>query len=137
MKTLISVTGTDASKAGVEWCAQHLSAEDDIVVVGSFAQAAEFMATLPAVVNALPPVTAESIEHTWCTPLARAGLRWRMVFAHDTQRVAVANAIEDEHPDLVVVGEPSHVTLDLLLHGELQHVLHQARCPVLLVPHPT
>lgn len=136
-KVVVGVDGSEASHAGVEWCALNLSRTTQVIAVSGLSEAGEFVINLPG-----PDAAADSgqiretFRQRWCEPLDRAGLPWDARFVHHSQPTALAHVVDDEQPDLVVIGKPDHVALDLMVHGKLQHALHHAHCPVLIVPAP-
>jgi nucleotide-binding universal stress UspA family protein len=135
MKTVVvSVDGSEAGRAAVRWCAANLAAQDRVVAVGGLGPVAEFVLEFPGFDVSTPAQLRDTFRRYWCAPLDAAGLRWEPSFIHERQGNALAEIIDHEHPDLVVIGKPEHLGVDLLLHGQTQHVLHHADCPVLLVP---
>jgi nucleotide-binding universal stress UspA family protein len=71
--------------------------------------------------------------------LVEAGVGASVKFARCTTTSgaahAIAEAAEEEHADLIVVGTRGHTALGGLLLGSVtQRLLHIARCPVLAVP---
>jgi nucleotide-binding universal stress UspA family protein len=131
---VVSVDGSDTSKAAVEWCADHLDKTTKVIAVSSLGSMGEFVNSLPGFDMASTESIRETFRSRWCAPLAEAGLDWTSVFAHQTQPAALADVIESEHPDLVVIGKPTHLTTDVILGGQLRHALHHAACPVVVVP---
>lgn len=133
---IVNVDGSPESQAAVAWCASHLGPDDKVVAVGALSEVGEFVLRLPG----FEPTEPESIERIfrdhWCAPLERAGLRWRPLFVHERRAAALGHAVAAERPGLVVMGQPQHAALDLSMGGPLRRVLHEAGCPVLLVPAP-
>jgi nucleotide-binding universal stress UspA family protein len=137
-KVVVSVDGSEASKAAVRWCADNLDSSSTVIAVAGLSEVAEFVIALPAFDAGWSPAQIrDTVRTIWCRPLEHAGLEWHPRFAHSTQAAAVSEAIDAEQPDLVVIGSPAHPELDMVLGGQLHHVLHHAMCPVLLVPPPS
>jgi nucleotide-binding universal stress UspA family protein len=134
-KVVVSVDGSEESRAAVAWCAEHLHHDDEVVAVGGLGELGEFVMNLPGFVRAASPDHIRQVfRDVWCAPFRSADLRWTPMFTHHTQARALGEAIDELRPDLVVLGKPPHLALDVLLRGRLQHVLHEASCPVVLVP---
>jgi nucleotide-binding universal stress UspA family protein len=134
-KIIVGVDGSAASRAGLEWCANHADRDDEVVAICGMSEAGEFVLSLPGFdQTASPQQIQERFRSIWCAPLERAGLTWRAEFVHHAHPSALAEAIDNEHPDLVVIGKPDHTAFDVLLRGKLQHALRHAHCPVLVVP---
>ena len=134
-KVVVGVDGSEASRAGVKWCALNLTPTTKVIAVTGMSETGEFVMSLPG------PDAAASVEQIrdvfrqkWCRPLDAAGLDWDARIVHHSQPTALAHVVDKEKPDLVVIGKPEHIALDLMVHGKLQHALHHARCPVLIVP---
>jgi len=137
MKTvLVSVDGSDASRAAVRWCADNVTPDDRILAVSGLGPVGEFVLEFPGFDSTSPRQLRETFRHRWCAPLDHAGLHWEPLFLNQRQGVALARIVQRESPDLVVLGKPEHLGVDLLLHGLVQHALHRAGCPVVLVPAP-
>ena len=131
MRTVIvSVDGTTESRAAVQWCALNLTSRDHVIAVGAVGAGGEFILELPGFDDVSPSEVRDAFRRRWCAPLDAAGLDWEAVFLHSQQGVAIADIIDGEQPDLVVVGKPQHLAVDLLLHGQLQHVLQIGRAHV-------
>ncbi|HEX4822012.1 MAG TPA: universal stress protein [Acidimicrobiales bacterium] len=134
-KVVVGVDGSEASRAGVKWCALNLTRTTRVIAVTGMSETGEFVMSLPGPdAAASTDQVRETFRQKWCAPLDAAGLEWEARFVHHSQPTAIAQVVDDEQPDLVVIGKPEHVALDLMVHGKLQHALHHAQCPVLIVP---
>lgn len=75
------------------------------------------------------------LEQEWCRPLARADVAHRSLVIDGEPVHALLSTAHDEAADLVVVGRRgAGGSPGLLIGSTSQQVVHQADCPVVVVP---
>jgi len=136
-KVVVSVDGSDASKAAVQWCAEHLPAGTIVVALCGLSLFSEFALSVPP----LPSDSENRIEDVflreWCAPLAAADIELRPRLVHEDDAKALLDTAAQEAPDALVIGKERHHTLgDFFSVSPLHRILHGMPCPLILVPGP-
>jgi nucleotide-binding universal stress UspA family protein len=136
-KVVVSVDGSDASKAAVQWCADHLPTGTVVVAICSLSLVSEFTLSVPP----LPSDSENRIEDVflreWCAPLAAADVELRPRLLHEDDAAAILDTARQEAPDALVIGKERHHTLgDFFSISPLHRILHTMPCPLILVPGP-
>ncbi len=74
----------------------------------------------------------------WCRPLAHAGVAHRSLMVEGPPVQALITAARDEAADLIVVGRRgAGGSPGLEIGSTSQQLVHQADCPVVVIPPPT
>jgi hypothetical protein len=135
-KVVLSLDGSNASHAAVQWCAQHLASATMVIAVCGISELGEFVIGIPPF--DLPSSEAgieECVQYEWTEPLRRAGLQCEPRLVHRRQAAALLQVVADEQPDALVIGKPARRTLrDIVGGSALNKVIHHAGCPIVLVP---
>lgn len=84
-------------------------------------------------------VWAESAQRTfvetWCASLRDSGIAYRTVFRTGPADLVLVEVADETGADLVVTGRRGLTSLVELLAGSVsQHLIHRARCPVVVLP---
>jgi hypothetical protein len=89
----------------------------------------------PAVMLAALNASEREFYQYRCAPLRHAGLRWHGRFVHSSHIAAVREAVAEERPDALVVGQRRQVPLiDALLRQPARRLMRRPPCPVIVVP---
>lgn len=133
-KVVVSLDGSEASRAAVGWCADHLEPGTLVIAVCGIGSLGEFVLGVPPF--DLPDSEARIVEtfrQEWCEPLRRANLRCEARVVHRRQVAALLEVALVEHPDAVVVGKSVRTTFSELV-GPLNRLTHRLPCTVVMVP---
>jgi universal stress protein family protein len=135
-KVILSLDGSEASHAAVQWCAQHLAPATVVIAVCGIGEFGEFVIGIPPF--DMPSSEAgieECVEHEWTEPLRRAGLHCEPRLVHRRQAPALLQVVTLEQPDALVIGRPPRRPLrDIVGGSAFNKVIHHAGCPIVLVP---
>ncbi len=136
-KVVLSVDGSAASKAAVQWCAEHLPAGTVVVAICGLSLVSEFALSIPP----LPSDSENRIEDVflreWCAPLVDADVELRPRLVHEDDAPALLDTAAKERPDALVIGKERHHTLaDFFSASPLHRILHEMPCPLIIVPAP-
>jgi nucleotide-binding universal stress UspA family protein len=133
-RIVVGVDGSDGSAAAVDWCAEVARAANaEVLAVYAFEPLVEW------VPESDPRSWHQVVEREmteWVAPLRAAGVPVATRIMKDTHPVAaLANAIEHDRADLVVVGTRGRGGLGGLRLGHVAiQLVHHAHIPVVLVP---
>lgn len=127
--------GSAESRVSVQWCADHLEHEDEVVVVYRLSPVGEFVLGLPMFDANDERRLIELLRGPWIKPLEDAGLHVRSIAIPRGPLAAVLETAEREHADLVVVGKRKRgAVLDALAGDLASHLVQHASCPLVIVP---
>ena len=133
-KVVVSVDGTVASRAAVDWCAHHLRSHTTVIGVCGVSFLGEFVLGLPPFELSASRI-GDCADTLWCEPLRVAGLRCTARLVHRRQVAALIEVARREGADLLVVGRQSHHGLGDIVFGKgFDHLVHSPPCPVMVVP---
>jgi nucleotide-binding universal stress UspA family protein len=77
----------------------------------------------------------ELLEHEWCRPLASARVPYRVLVVDGEPVHALMAAAREQSADLIAVGRRgAGGSPGLLIGSTSQQLVHQAVCPVVVVP---
>jgi nucleotide-binding universal stress UspA family protein len=136
-KVVVSVDGSVASKAAVQWCADHLPEGTVVIAICGLSLVSEYALS----VRPLPSDSESRIQDVfvreWCAPLVSAQLELRPKLVHEDDAPALLNTAAKENPDALVIGKERHHTLaDFFAASPLHRILHDMPCPLVIVPAP-
>jgi nucleotide-binding universal stress UspA family protein len=139
MKILLPVDGSPFTKRMLGYVAAH----DELFGKGHDYVAFTAVAPVPAyaarfvdraVLDEHYAEQAEAVLHAVRAFAAQQGWRLRTAFAHGAAADTIAAAVQDERPDLIVMGTHGHSALGNVLLGSVAAgVLARTKVPVLLV----
>ena len=135
-KLVVSAEAGPSGQAAIWWCVRQLPPGTSVVAVCGLAPSTTLAYGLePAVmVAALNESEREFYEYR-CAPLGHAGLCCHCRFVHSSHVTAVRDAVAEEHPDALVVGQRRHVAvIDAFLREPARRLLRRPPCPVIVVP---
>ncbi len=139
-RIVVGLDGSEAAAAALRWAiALARSTGAEVVAVHAFqaSHVARRATGLPMVPDLEAWATAEHrrFEQTWCAPLEESGVPHRTMFRAGHADVVLLEVADEVGADVVVTGRRGLSSLVELLAGSVsQHVLHRARCPVVVVP---
>jgi Universal stress protein family len=134
-KVVVSVDGSEASRAAVHWCTEHLPPETTVIAICGINMASTLAMSVPPISGDSTARIRKVFRDDWCGPLAAAGfdLRTRLIEEDDASALLEAAAKED--PDALVIGKEKHHTLaDLFVASPLHRLLHHLPCALIVVP---
>ena len=133
-RVVVSVDGTAASRAAVEWCAHHLRPGVSVIAVCGVSFLGEFALGLPPFETSASGI-GDCADTIWCEPLRAAGLRCTPRLVHRRQVSALAEVTRREHADLLVIGRQSrHGLADIVIGNGFDRLVHRPPCPLVIVP---
>jgi nucleotide-binding universal stress UspA family protein len=134
---VVGCTGSDASRAAVEWAA-NFAREVDAEVIAAYAvsTAQEWeLAALQINTDPLRRELEQLLRGEWTAPLRDAGVQYHTKVITGRPANALMQLARDEHAALIVVGMGRHGTMSELLIGSVsKSLLHEALRPVVAVP---
>jgi nucleotide-binding universal stress UspA family protein len=137
---VVGVDGSPGSDAALEWAISHAgSAGAEIVAV----HVMEPIAAPAAVAYQRATPTRDSnssyertiVAETCAERLMTSGVAHRILAVRGHPATEILRAADDEHADLIVVGNGLHSTMTEIFLGSVAHELtHHARRPLVIVP---
>ncbi len=130
---VVEVDGSPETDAAVRWCAEHATADDEVVVVAALSMTGEFVLGFPpSNLDYWRTNVRESLESRWVAPLLDAKIPVRTRLIEETPWKAVLEAADEEQADAIVMGQHRH----RLLSGssDMEKVIHHATRPVIVIP---
>jgi nucleotide-binding universal stress UspA family protein len=136
-RIVVGHDGSPGARHALEWAAglaHQLGAE--VVVVRGYNPLDELGQAEPPVDFAvLEDAARRTLAADWCRPLADAGVPHRSMLIEDDAVSAIAQAVESERADLVVVGSHGRTGWRERILGSVATKLpHEVPCPVVIVP---
>jgi nucleotide-binding universal stress UspA family protein len=136
-KVVVSVDGSEASKAAVRWCAEQLPADTVVVAICGLSLVSEFVLSVPPAPSDSENRIEDVFQHEWCQPLIDAKLEVEPRLVHEGDAAALIETAAKEQPGALVVGkEPHHTLGDFFSASPLHQLLHKMPCPLIIVPAP-
>lgn len=134
-KVVLSLDGSEESRAAVQWCIDNLEPATKLIAVCGISEMQEFVLGVPPFESTAEQAIEEAFKTRWIEPLRRAGFDCEARVVHGGAAPALLGVIEREQPDALVVGKAPHSSLaDTIVSGWLFRLVHQMPCPIVLVP---
>jgi nucleotide-binding universal stress UspA family protein len=141
-RILVGVNGSAAAAAALRGAAEALADGGEIVAVHASGAALIGQAAASAAtgLGMFPNVKGRKEEarralDAWCTELEEAGVNYRTVVADTDPVHALLDVAQKEETDLIVIGHQGDSGfLHRLVQGLSDHLIDQARQPVVVVP---
>jgi nucleotide-binding universal stress UspA family protein len=138
---VVGVDGSDSSRRAVEWCATQARALGAEVVAVHAVEMPVYAVPTMAYVP-VPPMSEEARDELlavardeWCSPLAQAGVAFRVVLQEGTPAVVIMETAKQEDAAFVVTGRRGRGGFAELLLGSTSHTLtHHLDRPLVIVP---
>jgi nucleotide-binding universal stress UspA family protein len=136
---VVGVDGSEGSSAALGWAietARHLGLPVS-AVFGYSPWAGMLFAVPPFDADNIRELLRKRFREDWCAPLATADLPYEERFVGADAARAVLDTAEAEQATLIALGAHGHSGWSPHVLGSVTaKVLHHARCPVAVIPHP-
>jgi nucleotide-binding universal stress UspA family protein len=138
-RIVVGTDGSAGSLAATEWTARVAGGcGAEVTIVHAVAPLLEHMFSIPPLESdELVSLVSSELAGPWAEPLRASGVEFEAQLVEDYAAAALISSVRRKKASLLVVGRHGHTRWAPHAMGGVVHkVLHDAACPVVIVPTP-